>query len=79
MNYGKFYFAKEEFATVLNNNLTGFGETESNAIKHHSIEQIEPDSEGSEKPHRMPKVKLYVARRNKRKISGSDLAPNTDN
>jgi len=49
------------------NNLTGFGETEPNAIMHHSLEQIGPDCENCGKPYRTPKAKLCAACGNKKK------------
>ncbi|WP_223826753.1 hypothetical protein [Flagellimonas sp. S3867] len=48
------------------NNLTGFGETEPNAIMHHSLQQIGPDCENCGKPYRTPKAKMCVACGNKR-------------
>lgn len=48
------------------NDLTGFGETEPNAIMHHSLQQIGPDCENCGKPYRTPKAKMCVACGNKR-------------
>jgi len=54
---------KEKYKELLDyyNDLTGFGETEPNAIMHHSIEQFGPDCENCGKPYRTPKAKLCVA------------------
>ena len=59
---------QERFKELLDyyNNLTGFGETEPNAIMHHSLEQIGPDCENCGKPYRTPKAKLCVSCGNKR-------------
>jgi len=59
---------QEKFIEVLEyyNNLTGFGETEPNAIMHHSLEQIGPDCENCGKPYRIPKAKLCASCGNKR-------------
>ena len=51
------------------NDLTGFGETEPNAIMHHSLEQIGPDCENCGKPYRTPKAKICGACGNKRTIT----------
>ena len=53
---------KQRFKELLEyyNNLTGFGETEPNAIMHHSLEQIGADCENCGKPYRTPKAKLCV-------------------
>ena len=51
------------------NNLTGFGETEPNAIMHHSLVQIGPDCENCGKPYRTPKAKLCASCGNKRIIA----------
>lgn len=48
------------------NNLTGFGETEPNAILHHAISMYGPDCESCGKPYRTPEAKLCVACGNKR-------------
>ena len=48
------------------NELTGFGETEPNAIMHHSLQQIGPDCENCGKPYRTPRAKLCAACGNKR-------------
>lgn len=48
------------------NHLTGFGETEPNAIMHHSLQQIGPDCENCGKPYRTPKAKKCLACGNKR-------------
>nr|WP_298931007.1 hypothetical protein [uncultured Allomuricauda sp.] len=48
------------------NDLTGFGETEPNAIMHHSLQQIGPDCENCGKPYRTPQAKLCAACGNKR-------------
>lgn len=60
---------KEKFKELLEyyNNLTGFGETEPNAIMHYSLEQIGPDYENCKKPYRTPKAKLCGNCGNKRK------------
>ena len=50
------------------NDLTGFGETEPDAIMHHSLEQIGPDCENCGKPYRTLKAKLCAICGNKRKI-----------
>ena len=50
------------------NDLTGFRETEPNAIMHHSLEQIGPDCENCGKPYRTPKAKMCVNCGNKRKV-----------
>ena len=50
------------------NNLTGFGETEPNAILHHSLEQIGPDCENCGRPYRTPKANLCANCGNKRKV-----------
>ena len=62
---------QEKFIELLEyyNDLTGFGETEPNAIMHHSLEQIGPDCENCGKPYRTPKAKLCAACGNKRTIS----------
>ncbi|MCT4638054.1 MAG: hypothetical protein N4A72_10115 [Bacteroidales bacterium] len=62
--------SEQRFKALLDyyNNLTGFGETEPNAIMHHSLEQIGPDCECCGKPYRTPKAKLCAACGNKRKI-----------
>ncbi|OOV25057.1 hypothetical protein BXU11_16025 [Flavobacterium sp. LM5] len=51
------------------NDLTGFGETEPNAIMHHAIEQIGPDCKNCGKPYRTPKAIICVACGNKRNIA----------
>lgn len=50
------------------NGLTGFGETEPNAIMHHAIELIGPDCENCGKPYRTPEAKMCVMCGNKRSI-----------
>lgn len=62
---------QERFKELLEyyNNLTGFGETEPNAIMHHSLRQIGTDCENCGKPYRTPKAKLCVACGNKRNIT----------
>ena len=50
------------------NDLTGFGETEPNAIMHHSLEQIGPDCDNCGKPYRTPKAKICAACGNKRTV-----------
>lgn len=59
---------KERFKEVLEyyRILTGFEETEPNAIMHHSLEQIGPDCENCGKPYRTPKAKLCTNCGNKR-------------
>ncbi len=59
---------QERFKELLDyyNDLTGFGETEPNAIMHHSLQQIGPDCEKCGKPYRTPKAKLCAACGNKR-------------
>ena len=59
---------QERFKELLDyyNDLTGFEETEPNAIMHHSIEQFGPDCENCGKPYRTPKAKLCLACGNKR-------------
>ena len=61
---------KERFKELLEyyNNLTGFRETEPNAIMHHSLDQIGPDCENCGKPYRTPKAKLCLNCRNKRNV-----------
>ena len=61
---------KEKFNELLEYycSLTGFRETEPNAIMHHSLEQIGPDCENCGKPYRTPKAKLCVSCGNKRNI-----------
>ena len=61
---------KERFKELLKyyNNLTGFRETEPNAIMHHSLDQIGPDCENCGKPYRTPKAKLCLNCRNKRNV-----------
>jgi DNA-directed RNA polymerase subunit RPC12/RpoP len=60
---------QERFKELLDfyNDLTGFGETEPNAIMHHSLGRIGPDCEKCGKPYRTPKAKLCAACGNKRK------------
>ena len=62
---------QERFKELLEyyNDLTGFGETEPNAIMHHSLEQIGPDCENCGKPYRTPKAKLCASYGNKRIIA----------
>ena len=48
-------------------NLTGFVETEPNAIMHHSLELIGPDCESCGKPYRTSKAKLSAYCGDKRK------------
>jgi len=59
---------QEHFKEVLDyyNDLTGFGETQPNAIMHHALEYIGPDCECCGKPYRTPKAILCVACGNKR-------------
>ena len=59
---------QERFKELLDyyNKLTGFGETEPNAIMHHAISLYGPDCEKCGKPYRTPKAKLCVACGNKR-------------
>ena len=59
---------QEKFKELLEyyTNLTGFEETEPNAIMHHSLEQIGPDCENCGKPYRTPKAKLCTSCGNKR-------------
>lgn len=54
---------QEKYKELLNyyNDLTGFGETEPNAIMHHSIVLIGPDCENCGKPYRTPLAKLCAA------------------
>ena len=61
---------QERFKELLDyyNDLTGFKETEPNAIMHHSLEQIGPDCEKCGKPYRTPKAKLCAACGNKRML-----------
>lgn len=60
---------QERFKELLDyyNELTGFGETEPNAIMHHALGQIGPDCERCGKPYRTPKARLCAACGNKRK------------
>ncbi|WP_324024600.1 hypothetical protein QSV08_15390 [Maribacter sp. BPC-D8] len=62
---------QERFKELLDyyNDLTGFGETEPNAIAHHSLGMIGPDCENCGKPYRTPKAKLCAACGNKRNIT----------
>ncbi|CAL2093002.1 hypothetical protein [Tenacibaculum sp. 190524A05c] len=62
---------QERFKELLDyyNDLTGFKETEPNAIMHHSLEQIGPDCEKCGKPYRTPKAKLCAACGNKRMLT----------
>lgn len=62
---------QERFKELLDyyNDLTGFGETEPNAIMHHSLGQIGPDCEKCGKPYRTPKAKLCAACGNKRTLT----------
>jgi len=62
---------QERFKELLDyyNDLTGFGETEPNAIMHHSLEQIGSDCENCGKPYRTQKAKLCGACGNKRNIT----------
>lgn len=46
--------------------LTGFKETEPNAIMHHSLDLIGSDCENCGKPYRTPKARLCAACGNKR-------------
>ncbi len=59
-----------EFKELLDyyNNVTGFNETEPNAIMHHRIAQYGPDCEQCKKPYRTPKASFCAACGNKRKI-----------
>ncbi|MGJ8592870.1 MAG: hypothetical protein ACSHXF_10000 [Aquaticitalea sp.] len=61
---------QERFKNLLDyyKNLSGFDETEPNAIMHHSLDQIGPDCENCRKPYRTPKAKLCAECGNKRKI-----------
>ncbi|WP_199769339.1 hypothetical protein [Flavivirga eckloniae] len=62
---------QERFKELLDyyNDLTGFGETEPNAIMHHSLGQIGPDCEKCGKSYRTPKAKLCAACGNKRTLT----------
>ena len=59
---------KERFKELLDYyfDLTGFKETEPNAIMHHSIDQFGPDCENCGKPYRTPKAKICMACGHKR-------------
>ena len=61
----------ERFKPLLDyyNNLTGFQETEPNAIMHHRISQYGPPCESCDKPYRTPEASLCAACGNKRKRS----------
>jgi len=48
------------------NGLTGFGETEPNAVMHHRIAQYGPPCEVCGKPYRTPQAEHCVACSNKR-------------
>jgi hypothetical protein len=48
------------------NGLTGFGETEPNAIMHHQISQYGPPCENCKKPYRTPKASFCAACGHKR-------------
>ena len=47
-------------------NLTGFVETEPNAIMHHAISMFGPDCENCGRPYRTPRAKLCASCGNKR-------------
>ena len=59
---------KKRFQAVLDyyNDLTGFKETEPNAIMHHRIAQYGPPCEKCGKPYRTPKASYCAACWNKR-------------
>ena len=61
---------EERFKPLLDyyNNLTGFGETEPNAIMHHCISQYGPLCESCGKPYRTAKASFCAACGNKRTI-----------
>ena len=50
------------------NDITGFGETEPNAIVHHFADMYGPDCENCGKPYRTHKAKFCAACGNKRKV-----------
>lgn len=59
---------KERFKDLLEyyKSVTGFEETEPNAIMHHSVDQFGPDCKKCGKPYRTAKAKLCVVCGNKR-------------
>lgn len=62
---------QERFKELLDyyENLTGFRETEPNAIMHHFLGHIRPDCERCGKPYRTSKAKLCAAYGHKRKAT----------
>lgn len=54
---------------VYYNNLTGFGETNPNAIMHHRISHYGPPCENCGKPYRTPAAKFCAACGNQRESS----------
>jgi len=58
----------ERFKLLLDyyNSLTGFNETEPNAIMHHQISQYGPECENCGKPYRTPLASFCAACGNKR-------------
>ena len=62
---------QEGFKPMLDyyNNLTGFEETEPNAILHHRIEHYGPPCENCSKPYRTPLASFCAACGNKKTIS----------
>lgn len=65
---GNFQYKFKELLDYYNN-LTGFEETEPNAIMHHAIELLGPDCENCGKPYRTPEAKMCVFCVNKRTIA----------
>lgn len=59
---------EEKFKPLLDfyNQLTGFGETEPNAIMHHHINQYGPPCKQCGKPYRTPQAKFCAACGNRR-------------
>ncbi|WP_264549822.1 hypothetical protein [Flavobacterium sp. N2820] len=59
---------KESFKPMLDyyNEITGFGETEPNAIMHHRISQYGPPCENCGKPYRTPQASFCASCGNKR-------------
>lgn len=51
------------------NDITGFGETEPNAIMHHAIGMYGTECENCGKPYRTPKAKICAACGNKRTVT----------
>lgn len=65
---------EEKFKPMLEyyEEITGYKETEPNAIMHHRISQYGPPCESCGKPYRTPKASFCAACGNKRRINKSD-------